>query len=1113
MQETQTLFPQDLHAKHLSTINNIHFTIREIDVIACLLSARGTSKTAFFLSIDPRTVETHIRNIMSKLKCNTREGIIDFIEASDKLPILRKYYSLLRMNMLFEKSLKDISKLNREEDFRCYFIVGKDKIPLITHLKSHLNLTGIVVLSAARKKEGDHGIFILPNTLKDQEIFLLQKAVQSSNKILFLLQERRNYKDTPNEIMNFDVVDFAKHENYYFTFFTILKKILPHHNIDTVIGEFKDKCKKIHVEPTWRKMSSHQEKSKPYFVNRIKGNPLLVISFIVVFFFTGFAAFYWTQKNESFSFRSDLVIPTESVLLNRSELIAQIDDKLKRGDGIQTIALVGPGGAGKTTLARQYAHMQKASSIWEINAETHESLNTSFEKLAHALSKREVDQKVLRSIQAIKDTLEKEDKIIQFVNEHLKSTRNWILIYDNVETFTDIQKYFPQDSNIWRQGKIILTTRNSNVGSNNHVNHVIFLGELTPLQKLYLFKKIIVKENSPAFTETQTEEAKYFLEKIPPFPLDVSIAAYYIKTTNISYRKYLENLFNFNNDFASAQENLLKEIGNYTNTRYRIIILSLQNIINAHKDFCDLLLMVSLIDSQNIPRDLLNKFKNQIVVDNFIFNLKKYSLITNDSSTATVEPTFSIHRSTQEISLTYLIKLLALEKNKDFLQNISSVLEKYMAKAIDEDNILMINLLAGHSEKFLTHINLLNNIIKGLIGGQLGFIYFYLGYDIKAKETLEKSLSYLNKNYIEKNSKVARILLNLGSVYRYLGHHEKAKKLIEKSLIIYKKSFSENHIEIAWSIVALGIVNRELGNYEKSKKLLEQSLLIYEKYFTENTLDIAWSLTQLGHTYKYLGNYQKSKNLLERAFKIYQKSFGDSHPKTALVFGYLGNVYMELGHYERAKKLIETGYIINKDHYPENCLQQGWSLLNLGVIYQKLNNFEKAQSLIEQSVVTLENLLESENIKLLDALVYLGEIYKERGYYEKAKSLFKKCLLMCEKRYGKQHLEIGRLLRSIGQTYLKEGRLETAENLLKESLRILQQNEHPDSYTCSESLAEVYLKKSIYTRERGDTKVAQNFKIQAIDCLKQALEIVKANFTEDSPHVRRIQFNLKILEQ
>ena len=44
----------------------------------------------------------------------------------------------------------------------------------------------------------------------------------------------------------------------------------------------------------------------------------------------------------------------------------------------QTVALVGLGGSGKTTLAHQYANKQKANIVWEINAESIEKYRHIF---------------------------------------------------------------------------------------------------------------------------------------------------------------------------------------------------------------------------------------------------------------------------------------------------------------------------------------------------------------------------------------------------------------------------------------------------------------------------------------------------------------------------------------------------------------------------------------------------------------------------------------------------------------------------------------------------------------------------------------------------------------
>ncbi|OJW47905.1 MAG: hypothetical protein BGO67_03170 [Alphaproteobacteria bacterium 41-28] len=1106
----QTFFLQDLYAKHLSTINNIHFTAREIDLVACLLSARRTSKIAFLLSIDPRTVETHIRNIMSKLGCHTREGIIDFIEASDKLLVLRKYYSLLRINVLFEKSLQDISNLNQRRDLYCFLISGKDKVPLIPHLKSHLKLAGITVSNAARKKDRDYVIFVLPKTPTDEDASLLQKIIQSSNKILFVLQERRNYKECPKETMNFAVIDLAKYENYYFSFFVILKKILPDHHLEKIISEFKDKYKQIDIEPKQIGASSNEEVHKNQFFKRIRHNYFLIVLIFIGLFGSGLFLFQWSQANKNHSFRSNLVVPVESVLLNRPELITQIDEKLKKRDGIQTVALTGPGGSGKTTLARQYGHLQKTNPIWEINAETRESLNASFEKLAQVLASTEIDQRILRGFQEIKDPTEKEDRIIQFVKERLKLIENWVLIYDNLETFADIQKHFPHDSDTWGQGKIILTTRDANIENNKEVTHTIPIGELSPTQKLNLFKKVMEKGNARLLTVSQTEKAKQFLEKIPPFPLDVSIAAYYLKATSVPYVTYLENLSQFNKDFANVQKNLLKEIGDYTNTRYHLITSSLQSLINTHKDFGDLLLLMCLIDSQNIPRNLLNNFKGDVVVDNFILNLKKYSLITHDFSTpSSPNPFFSIHRSTQAIALSYFTETLGLERNKKLIEAISENLEDYVNEIINKDDLVEMKSYVSHCVTFLKHKYLLTPSIEGTRKGELGIIYYFFGDNIKARMLFEESLLKLDQFASENPTRIALSLGFLGNVFRDLGDYGKGKMFLEKSLSIYEQYYPREALRYGYFVTYLGIIERILGKYEVAKNLFEKGLMIHKKHFAENENYMAWVSGQLGIIDREQGNHEKAKNTLERSLIIYKKIRSSNHFDVAWALEHLGVVYTKLGDYEKAKETLEECLKIYAYYFPDQ-IGPSWIL----AYFEPLSvsgNHTNIKNLFNQVLETYRIHFHESYIYAAYPMRQLGILHIKLGNYEKAKIILEQSLAIYQKNYGKDHLTVAQILDDLGQVCLLEGHIEKAENFFRKAMKIFQQSKHPESYSCLENLAAVFIKKSMLAKNEGDSERSQSFKALAISYLDQALKVVKTRFPENSLHTKRIQETLKKL--
>ncbi|MCE3230256.1 MAG: hypothetical protein K0R52_184 [Alphaproteobacteria bacterium] len=842
-------FPSHGADELLTTLNAIKFTSREIDIITLIFHTRGSSKIAGFLSISTRTVETHTANIMRKMDANSREGIIDFVEKSGQVPWIQKHYQNLLEQIDFKKQLREIFRLIQGRTFCCSLIIGSEQdeaAHLASTLKEHLTLAGIKAvlkkntdeetqLGVPENLSSEHHIFyILPKILVDK--FQIDKegfSVDISNlveknaptPVTFILLCGDN-SNIPQEVSGQECCIFFGNQNqgYYPSFFSVLKRILPELNLDEVISSFKGK----HEHNTCQTTSA----TVPFGLwgslkkGIILKNKAQLFVFASIFLLTSslLGAFIIQycgdcgEKKLMPPIRSDLVVPTDHTSLGRSYVISKIEESLKGNRRIQTIALVGIGGAGKTTIARKYARQQNANIIWEINAATREGLRNSFERLADALCQSEEEKTVLAGLQNIKNNLEQDHKILLFVKERMKKISNWFLIYDNVEKFSDIHKHFPYDSKGWGNGKVIITTSNGNTKNNNFINKFIQIGELSPQEKLDLFESIMNHEGAERFTLEQKEKAGSFLDELPPYPLDISIAAYYLQSTNTPYKEYLDRLKENSKDFDTIQADVVKEASGYTKTRYGIVTLSVKELITIHKDFQDLLLLVSSIGYQNIPKCLLAHYKGDAVADNFIYHLKKYSLVTNESFSSST-PTISIHKKTQEIILPYLINLLKTTDRKPLLQVMAMRIEEYVLDAVDKEDFSRMKLLAPHVEILLNRDDLLSEAMRASLKGALGCIYYYLKHYPKIKQFLEENLVDLKHHYGEKNSKIARILVYLGNFYRSMGDYDRAKTLLEQSLDICKES--PDDLRRAKAFGYLGAVYRDLGEYKKAKPIQE----------------------------------------------------------------------------------------------------------------------------------------------------------------------------------------------------------------------------------------------------------------------------------------------------
>ena len=1142
------IYPFNFSCQLKGDINGINFSTRETDVIACLLQGRPFKTIASLLSISPKTTENYSRNIMLKIGCNSRDGIINFVEVAGIFKYFRQHYEFLSFESQFKKYLNQIQSEVKNKNLTCIIFFENIIISSFKEtLKKHLEFSGFK--SVFKKANLRNLSSQISKQISDPKILILSsEEIRTLSESSFdkKLLEQLIIIEFKNEMTQFQIISEENSSNgfYPIAFLKLLKELHSEIDIEPYIQVLNKKFHSLNNPLNYNnpKKEPKLKYKKSYFF-------YLSIFFITVLLI-GLIGYkiYRDKLKLTPLIHSELALPTKDVLLERSKLKEEIHQKLKENHGIKTIALVGCGGAGKTTLARSYANTYSHPVTWEINAETHESLIISFENLALSLAITENEKKTIKNLQEIKDSQEREQILFSFLKSHLKENTGWLLIFDNVETFSDIQSYFPYDTRMWGVGKVIVTTRDENIQNNNSINHTMRINELETGEKEKLFLSIMELD----VNNKRKEQIRAFLTHIPPFPLDTSVAAYYIKATNISYNQYVQNLKQHQQEFADLQKDILKNASKYSKTRYEIISMSVKKLIETHKDFADILFFISLLDSQDIPRDLLNAYKGSIIVDNFFYHLKKHSLITSEINSSHSTSSFSIHRSTQEIIFAYLIKALKLEKANQLLQSIVNTLETYLNAIIDKEDFLQMRHSVGHYESFLRHKNMLSASLEGVISLQLGHVYYHLGEYVKAKDMLERISSNTPLYFKTDYNRIAQISSCLGIVYRELGNYKKAEGLLEKSYTIYLKYLPSNYKALARNLTYLGIVHRYSGQYEKARDSLHRGYLIYEKYCPDSS-EAAWNLVHLANAFRSLGSYHKARNLLENAIVIHKKLYGNDHLNTAWASVYLAAIYEELGEYEKAMNLLEYSLSNYKQFYSTNHADIGWTLVYLGSTYRNLGYYEKSYEALKEALKIHEQSYGDNNTRTAWSYIHLGNLKESLGHYKEAKILYEKAFKIhqenfangslviawnslrlgsvysalkdyknsrhlleksskfYEKLFGRNHIEYARVINSLGNTCLLAGNYKEAENLLNEALKIFMKYSHPSAYITLEILAELYFQNSLQSLNKKDVQQSQKYKAQAMEYLRQALEIVKSHLPKNSPHKTRIQEKLKSL--
>ena len=138
--------------------------------------------------------------------------------------------------------------------------------------------------------------------------------------------------------------------------------------------------------------------------------------------------------------------PRSALLAGREELLADLDTMLTGGGdrGPRIVALCGLGGAGKTSVAVEYAHrhLREVGVVWQFPAEDSTVLAGGFAELAAQLGAQGMagTQDLVASVHAV---------LAAFPGD-------WLLVFDNVPDRAAVERFLPPAG----PGRVLVTSRN-----------------------------------------------------------------------------------------------------------------------------------------------------------------------------------------------------------------------------------------------------------------------------------------------------------------------------------------------------------------------------------------------------------------------------------------------------------------------------------------------------------------------------------------------------------------------------------------------------------------------------------------------------------------------------
>jgi hypothetical protein len=148
--------------------------------------------------------------------------------------------------------------------------------------------------------------------------------------------------------------------------------------------------------------------------------------------------------------------PRPAVLAGREALLAQLDAQFVAGDGSapQTVSLFGLGGAGKTSVAVEYAyrHLAEVGIAWQFHAADTTVLGAGFRELAAQLGAHDLTD--------VRDPVATVHAVLA------RFAAPWLLIFDNALDMASVAAFLPPAG----PGHVVITTQNPNwPGRSMHV--------------------------------------------------------------------------------------------------------------------------------------------------------------------------------------------------------------------------------------------------------------------------------------------------------------------------------------------------------------------------------------------------------------------------------------------------------------------------------------------------------------------------------------------------------------------------------------------------------------------------------------------------------------------
>jgi hypothetical protein len=513
------------------------------------------------------------------------------------------------------------------------------------------------------------------------------------------------------------------------------------------------------------------------------------------------------------------------------------------------MALIGPGGVGKTRLAIEHAWRQigRCNAVLLVSAGSVEALNRNLAALCNQAA-----------LDLPEQNLTEEAAQRQAALHWLQAHPGWLLILDNVDTLeaaAEVEALLPQLNG----GQLVLTTRLRNWSAALQLQEVEVL---TPEDATaFLLERTAGRRRQAA---DDTSEARAIaVDDLGGLALALEQAGAYICQRRLSLRAY-RSQWQSNRQVVLAWND--SRLTQYDRNLATTWLTSYQQVSEAART---LLRRLAWLSPEPIPESLLDMDvpgAPEAAGDGSeaISQLEGFSLL-NRSAEA---PTFSVHRLVQEVGRLWQQQLDEPEPN-ELEPALRWLNAAFVGNPQDVRSWAVLDPLAPHAKAvagFADQAGITDQTV-GLIS-QLGLLVFCKAAYSDAEPLMARVVEIFENSLGNERPNVATALNNLASLLQATNRLAESEPLMERVLAIDEASYGNEHPEVATDLNNLAQLLKATNRLAEAEPLMRRALALNEASYGNDHPEVATALNNLAQLLKASNRLAEAEPLMRRMAEI-----------------------------------------------------------------------------------------------------------------------------------------------------------------------------------------------------------------------------------------------------